>query len=69
MNGENESPLSHPTIDVSENALRVARILDRLYPGKHVIFLIQPERKGEAWRIEIFAAAKIMERVLKEREA
>lgn len=67
MSDEEKASLPPVTaIDISNNALRMARILDRLYPGSHVIFLIRPERKDEAWKVEVFTAAKIMDRIIKD---
>lgn len=54
-----------PPADLSINAVRLARIVERLYPGDYMIRLQRPQLKGEAWRIEIFAAGKFMERVIR----
>lgn len=39
--------------DVSARALSIARMIDRLGPGKYEISLIMPKSKTERWTIEI----------------
>jgi hypothetical protein len=52
--------------DVSDAALKIARMLDRLYPGKYMLMITRPDEKGQDWRIEIFSSAKIQDRNVKE---
>lgn len=54
------------TQDVSDAALKIARTLDRLYPGKYALMITRPEDKGQEWRLEIFAVAKIQDRLVKD---
>jgi hypothetical protein len=54
------------TQDVSEAALKIARMLDRLYPGKYMLMITRPDEKGQDWRIEIFSSAKIQDRNVRE---
>lgn len=61
-------PLPAPQ-DLSDNAVRFARLVERLEPGnKYMIFLTRSERKGDAWAVEVFVSSKIADRVIRERE-
>lgn len=52
--------------DVSRRALSLARILDRLDPGKFTISLIKPAGKHERWVIEISQSVTIQRKELAE---
>ncbi len=40
-------------VGVSRRALSIARMIDRLPPGKYSILLIKGDGDGERWQIEI----------------
>ena len=39
--------------DVSRRALSIARMIDRLEPGKYTVLLIKPEGESDRWIVEI----------------
>lgn len=55
---------NYKTIDVSRSALSVARMLDRLGPGKFTITLIKGEGNSERWQIEIAQPVTIQKKEL-----
>lgn len=50
--------------DVSRSALSVARMLDRLGPGKFTITLIKGEGSSERWQVEIAQPVTIQKKEL-----
>jgi hypothetical protein len=54
--------------DVSQRALRIARIIDRMLPGTYMLMLVIPERDNHDWNLEVFGAVRIQRyQVYKER--
>ena len=51
-------------LDVSRSALSVARMLDRLGPGKFTITLIKGEGSSERWQVEIAQPVTIQKKEL-----
>lgn len=52
--------------DVSRRALSLARMLDRLEPGKYNIALIKPTSKNERWAVEISQSVTIQKKEISE---
>ena len=48
--------------DVSRRALSLARMVERLDPGKYTISLIKPTGKHERWAVEISQSVTIQKK-------
>ena len=52
--------------DVSRRALSLARMVERLEPGKYTIALIKPAGKHERWAVEISQSVTIQKKEIGE---
>lgn len=51
-------------VGVSRRALSVARMIDRLAPGKYTVLLIKPEGESDRWIVEIAQPVTIQKKEL-----
>lgn len=61
--------LVQPPQDVSRRAVSLARMLERLEPGKYNISLIKPTSGNERWMVEISQSVTIQKKELYSGEA
>lgn len=48
------SPSDKPAVtDLSDRAIQLARLVDRLYPGTYIIMILKPDIDAASWKVEI----------------